>query len=630
MIYQHKMESFSLQSHWNCLPIKESGKWVWRIVDGPSADSKGLDFDVNLPADAVISRMWVSVTLGAALSGAAYKRINGTNIPSSGEVDVDGITPETTTFHAVFSFAANGAIFEDDSTHTAYLRFSDPTLNIEYTSDSESAPDEPEQDTPGDITRDPDAGTQLPRLLNADMTEAARLEPSKLSLDLLLTPLSTAQMVLPYDGPVVRVRNFVELFDPNGSVGTFRVTEIETAAGRSRRCYLEHAFSTLSDSLAIGVQAMSGKLASVLAALLEAQTVKHWRLGDVELPDEYEVIYDYRYDNLMTAILDLIAMLPDEYALELDTLQYPWVMHVRRLTYDDRCECRLRRNLSSVTITIDATQQCTRVYPFGAGEGTDRIGLSTLTGAMFEDADNIAQWGVISKTFTNEEIYDSITLQEVARNFLDRHKEPAVSVEMDAMDLFAVTGERLDRFRLGRLCRLPLHDYGVIMHERVIGIAYPDVYGQPQKARVTLANKIREASDEIAELIRAASASKLIGGTVKTDEIKSSVGGITIASPYGQTFEITGYGNLLAVRLSYTCTIAGSAQQVGCRVTVDGNTVPDDADKGGTVDILRYLTTDDSGVPVVGKHTIGLSPKSTQGVEHWVQTTIVIKTIDKS
>lgn len=612
------------------MPIKDGGQWVWRIVDGPSADSNALDFVVKLPADAVISRMWVSVSVGAALSGAAYKRMNGMAIPSSGEVDVEGITPETTTFRADFSFRANGAIYEDADVHTAYLRFGDPTLNIEYTSDSESAPDIPDEDTPGDITRDPDAGTQLPRLLNPDMTEAARLEPTRLSLDLLLTPLSTATMDLPADGPAVRVRDFVELFDPNGSVGIFRVREMETRAGLSRRCYLEHAFATLSDSLAIGVQAMSGKLASVLAALLEAQTVKHWRLGDVELPDEYEVIYDYRYDNLMTAILDLIAMLPDEYAPDLDTLQYPWVLNVRRLTDADRCECRLSRNLSSVTITVDSTDQCTRVYPFGAGEGTDRIGLSTLTGAMFEDADNIAVWGVISRTFTNEDIYDSITLQEVARNYLERHKEPAVSVEMDAMDLYAATRESLDRFRLGRLCRLPLHDYGVMMDERVIGIAYPDVYGQPQKARVTLANKIREASDEIAELIRAASTAKLIGGTVKTEEIKTSVGDIMVEDPFGQTIEITGYGNLLAVRLSYTCTIAGTAQQVGCRITVDGNAVPDSEDKTGTVDILRYLATDDSGVPTVGSHIIGLSPKSAQGVKHWVKTTVTIKTIDKS
>ena len=630
MIYQHKHESFSLQSHWSCLPIKESGQWVWRIVDGPTADSKGLDFDVKLPADAVISRMWVSVTLGAALSGAAYKRINGVNIPSSGEVDVEGITPETTSFHVSFSFAANGAIYEDDATHTAYLRFENPTLNIEYTSDSESTPDEPDEDTPGDIDRDQDAGAQLPRLLDNDLKEVARLEPTRLSLDLRITPLSTATMHLPCSDQAISVRSFAELFDPNGSVGIFRIREMETRAGKSRTCYLEHAFATLSDDLAIGVQAMSGKLAAVLAALLEAQTIKRWRLGDVELPDDYEVIYDYRYDNLMTAILDLVAMLPDEYALELDTMQYPWVMHVRKLTDADFCECRLRRNLTSVRITVDSTDQCTRVYPFGAGEGTDRIGLSSLTGAMFMDADNIGDWGVISRTFTNEDIYDSLTLQDVAQSYLDRHKDPEVSVEMDAMDLYAATGEQLDRFRLGRLCRLPLIDYGVTMSERVVGIVYSDVYGKPQNAKVTLANRIRTASDEIAELIREASSSKLIGGTVKTDEIKSSVGGITIASPYGQTFEITGYGNLLAVRLSYTCTIAGSAQQVGCRITVDGNAVPDDADKAGTVDILRYLTTDDSGVPVVGNHTIGLSPKSTQGVEHWVQTTIVIKTIDKS
>lgn len=632
MIYQHTVDDFSLKSEWSCLQIKVNYQWVWRIISGPTTSSKTVEFPVSLPADAVISRTWISMKMGSPTTGAAVKTLNGADIPyDAQEVDVEGINPEMTVFPAEFMFRAYGAIIEDTNIHSSSLRFENVTLNIEYESDSQGDGESPD-DKPAGIHRDQEAGSQRPRLLDSALQEVSRLDPSKLSLQLELTPLSTARMDLPYDSPEVRVRDFVELFTPHGSAGIFRVTEVDTTVGTSRMCYLEHALTTLSDSLCIGVQGMSGSFASVIAALLDAQTVHHWSLGDVELPDEYETVYEYRYDNILTAILDLTDMLPDDYAWELDTLSYPWRMHLRKLTDDNRCECRLNRNLTSVRLTMDTSEQCTRIYPFGAGEGTDRIGLTSLTGAMFLDADAEAMetWGVISRTFTDENIFDSVTLKGVAERYLERHKDPLVSVEIDAIDLYSATGEPLDRFTLGRSCLVPMHQCDTVINERVISITYPDVYGRPEKATVTLANRLRAASDEIADLIRDATSSKLIGGTVKTEDLKAASTGVTIAHPYTRSFEITSYGNLLALRLSYTCTVSSTGDIVGCRITLDGNSVKADQNLyGGTIDLMPYVAKDESGIPIVGTHYLNLSPLSVQGVEHWVQTTITMKTIEK-
>lgn len=634
MIYTNTQGDITLTSSWNCHTTNlGGGQLVYKIVRGPTSSSASITFDVAIPQGAYIKRIWLSMTTNAPLGGAAYKMVNGHYIPPSGivELDRDILTPSDTTYEAAFSYKSNGVVFEDYNEHTAYFYIYAPTLNVEYLAEGEEdtgIDSEPDYSNTSD--NDPSDGRFfLPRLLDANLVEVDRLHPDSMSLELNLHPLSTARMHLPYTETKVKMRDFVELFAPSGSVGVYRAGSVETDYGRGQTVHLEHALTTLADSLAIGMQAMSGNVAAVFATLLECQTVKHWVLGDCDVPVDYEMVYEYTNDNLLKTLIRLYELLPEGYALEYNTRRYPFVLHIRAMPEDAFCECRLSRNLSSAVVTMEDSDLCTRVYAYGAGEGTDRITLSGLTGQEYMDADTIDAWGVVAKTFTEEDIYDAITLRDVAEIYLEAHKNPTMSVKLDAIDLYAATGEELDRFRLGRMCRLPLNQYNTIMYERVISKNYPDVYRKPDKVTITLASKIKDTSDEIADMMREATRSKLLGGSVETEEITSSTSGIYVENPYGQTFEVKEYGNLIAVRLTYSCKKSGTAEEVSCRVYVDGTLLPDSADVGGTVDILKYLEKDANGIPTVGDHTITLSPKSSTGVQHYVSTRIIIKTIEK-
>ena len=68
---------------------------------------------------------------------------------------------------------------------------------------------------------------RLPRLLDDHLHEVTRLHPLQLSLHLTLAPLSTAEMRLPHEAPALFVRDLVELYDEQGSVGIFRVTAVQ-------------------------------------------------------------------------------------------------------------------------------------------------------------------------------------------------------------------------------------------------------------------------------------------------------------------------------------------------------------------------------------------------------------------
>lgn len=636
MIYENTQPGFSLQSVWNCHTTNlGGGAFAYKIVHGPTSSGYTLTFPVSIPAGAYVKRVWLTIKTNIPLSGAAYKLFDGHFIPPSNTIDLNRelFVPSMTEYKASFSFKANGIVYEDYDEHTSTLTVSEPTLHIEYiTDETEDEGIEIVPDTSNTSDNDPSDGRfLLPKLLNANLDEVTSLVPDNVSLELNLQPLSTARVRLAAGQPEVKIRDFVELFAPSGSVGVYRVNELNTIRGGQggQELYLEHALTTLSDSLAIGVQAMTGPVASVFATLLAAQDMPYWVLGDCDVPVDVEIVYEYTYDNLLKTIIKLYELLPDGYVLEFNTRVRPFVLHIRKVPEEEFCECRMSRNLDTAHIRFEDSELCTRLYPFGAGEGTDRIELTTLTGKQYVDASTVDTWGVVTKTFTEDDIYDAMTLQDVANRYLERHKDPRLSVELDALDLYAATGEPLDRFRMGYMCRMPMPQYNTTMYERVISKSYPDVYGSPHNVTVTLSNKIKTVADEIASLMREATHSKLLGGSVKSEEITSSHPGIYVESPYGQTFSIKEYGTLIAVRLTYKCVNASTAIPVSCRVSVDGHQVPQSEDKGGVVDILKYLDKDSNGIPLVGDHVIGLSPMSNTGVKHNVSTRLLIKTIER-
>ena len=86
---------------------------------------------------------------------------------------------------------------------------------------------------------------------------------------------------------------------------------------------------------------------------------------------------------------------------------------------------------------------------------------------------------------------------------------------------------------------------------------------------------------------------------------------------------------MLAARIAYQCRNLDTGAMIPCKVYVDGNLVDDSVSATGSVDILRYLKTDESGVPLVGTHKLTLEPKSLLSEESWISNKIILKTIEK-
>lgn len=460
---------------------------------------------------------------------------------------------------------------------------------------------------------------RLPRLLDAQGQERARLSPARLMLDLHITPLSTAEMWLADTEPAVAVRDLIELYDEGGSAGIFRVSAVELEPGLTRRVYLEHSLATLADGV-VPATTFTGSARAALTTLLAHQPEARWTLGAVDVSDEALVLFTCGCTNLLTALMQLIELLPAGLMLVTEQAGGAWVMHLRTMDDADACEGRLGRNLADVKITTDAADLCTRVYPYGAGQGTERISLKPLLGVDYLESDTADTWGRVCRTFTAGSIFDVPTLRAVAEKYLERHGQPTVSVVMNGADLSAATGESADSFRLGRMCRLALPESGVVMHERVIALRKPDVIGSPGLVRVTLSSRVHDASDEIADMLREVLASQVMGGRV-SDVVTSNRAQGTSASRIEHYFRVeAAWATVLACTATFDPD--DGVRVVG--VQVDNNPVPETAYADGVFDALPYLRRDSLCVIDAGRHTLAIYPDSGA-----VNSTVSMKVIEK-
>ena len=259
---------------------------------------------------------------------------------------------------------------------------------------------------------------RLPRLMDSHLNELYRLEPTHLSIQLNMS-LSTATMTLPPQSPQVTTGQLVELYTQQGSAGIFRVQQVERDWNTATRISLNHALVTLADTTIPG----TGETRTLPAAQLFTQLLAHqslWQPGDVEVPADVLFTLRHKDANLLESLTDLMAELPD-YRLDFDQTVFPWKLHLRALSNSCVTECRLTRNLRSLTIETDRSELCTRLYLPGVEAPLE--------------ADTIAQWGVVSRSLDASADLTAEELTRRGQRYLDLHKDPQVTVTMDGVDI---------------------------------------------------------------------------------------------------------------------------------------------------------------------------------------------------
>lgn len=298
------------------------------------------------------------------------------------------------------------------------------------------------------------------------------------SVTLSIVPLSTATLTLPA-GTTFPSRTYVEMFTEQGSAGVYRTRSPRIGIGNSTQVDLEHAIADLGDYLIAESYEKEMTLTDAVKEVFKFYKGSNWKLGTVE-KGSTKVVLDTEYDTVLDAILALMEQEPS-LMMTFNFSGFPWVVNIIAKPTAISAEGRLSRNVKSATITTDDTDLCTRVYMEELPGTKDNV-----YGHL--DATTIGKYGVIEKEISGSN-YTEEQAKRAAQLYLDKHKEPSITIQIDAIDLSQITGESLDTFQIGKKMRLALPDYGIIKEETITQIAWSSIFGNPNSVTITLAEE---------------------------------------------------------------------------------------------------------------------------------------------
>ena len=249
---------------------------------------------------------------------------------------------------------------------------------------------------------------------------------------------------------------------------------------------LEHIICTLKDRILFGEitpatitgddEATTCTAQQAIAYILNQQS--DWTLGTFSYGS---VTSAYRFDgdNLFDA-LKKVSDTFDEPWWSYDLSVYPFRLNITAKPSGVGCEMRAGRNLETISRTIDKTGMYTRFYP---------IGKDDLHVSGNYVSKNEATYGVIAKVETDQSIDTEAGLTAWANERLNKHAQPRVNITVNGLALADATGETLDSLTLGRICRVPLPEYGTTIEERITELNYQDALNKPESVTVTLSNE---------------------------------------------------------------------------------------------------------------------------------------------
>lgn len=335
---------------------------------------------------------------------------------------------------------------------------------------------------------------RLPRVITGGKP-AGTFQVFDASINLNITPLSTASFTLA-EGTTVSSMTYVEMFTPNGSAGIFRTRSPRSSyGGQNTTVELDHSIAALGDYLVNDTIEEETTLAAAIKKIFGYYKGGDWILGSIA-KGSTRVILDVDHESCLDAILAVLEQEPSV-MLAFSFAEHPWTVKVSERPTTVTAEGRLARNVKSATITTDDSELCTRVY-------MDKLPGATGNKYGYLDADTKSKYGIVEKTLSGSN-YNATQAKRAAQLYLDKHKEPAVSIQINAIDLAAVTGETLDKFEIGKKMRLALPDFGVTVEETITQISWSSVYRNPSSVTVTLSEEEEQVFLTIAETAKSAS-----------------------------------------------------------------------------------------------------------------------------
>lgn len=351
---------------------------------------------------------------------------------------------------------------------------------------------------------------KMPVLLSGHtMTPAGMLRPQSFQLSLRADGLSSGKMVIDSDNPDVHIGDWIQVWKPHNAFGEMCVMYVKNMqtdyVTGLKTLTLEHTFGLLQEMVVFGevtAATMSGRLGATTCTATEAityllgrQTEQLWELGTCDFTDSqgWKFTNSDIYSDLGT-ITDAII----DCQWEFNQYNWPWTVSLVHWPTVASMEMRRNRNLETLKVTLDRSGMYTRVYP----TGKNNLHIDSVNNNVSYLDMNTGTYGVIAEVITDSTISDATLLKAWAQKQLKRNSVPKVSVSISGYELSEATGEDMDHFTIGQLCRIPLPEYGITVTERLTELTWKDCIAQPDAVTCTLANELKTITGVLNEKAR--------------------------------------------------------------------------------------------------------------------------------
>lgn len=306
---------------------------------------------------------------------------------------------------------------------------------------------------------------------------------------------------------------FVEVYD-NGTlaedgnidgdyVGLFRIMPKLTVKNESANTVTyqcEHVMGMLlNSSLFQDHQLTNLTTRESLQYLIDRQKVKHFTLGRVEFVRYFSYLWEN--ENLLSAIFSVPKPFDVPYMWSVDTTSYPWKLELLAPETEPTAEIREGKNLRGLEVEENPMDIYNRIYPLGEGEGINQLNIKSVNNGIpyVEDATSIADNGPIEYIWPDRRFIDPITLKASAEALLKKWKEPIVTWKVSAADISSITGESIDKFRVGKVVRLNVEGFPTT-DLRIMKESKSDVTGNPGDITLEIGSVVEDLGTTQADI----------------------------------------------------------------------------------------------------------------------------------
>jgi phage minor structural protein len=324
------------------------------------------------------------------------------------------------------------------------------------------------------------------KVFNTSMEPVAILENAyKVGYEKYYNQLWSATFTLPLDDEKnehCKPFYFVEIIDKYGEyIGLFRIMPNLTKKNSSSNeveYVLKHAISTLLSDVIEGYeQTINWTTRQNIEFLLDFQTTRHWVLKNCEFTRYFH--YKWESENgLLAPLFSIPQPFDEEFEWTWNTQTYPFELSLVKPSQKLEWVMRYGHNIIGIEKEEDPSEIVNRIYPRGVGEGVNQLTIKDVNNGKtyLEDIASIEKYGLHSYVWIDRKIENAATLKGNGQSLLNQWKDPKVVYRSNTADLSSITGESIDKHRLGKKGRIYDPDLGTI-DRRVMSEAKRDIFG---------------------------------------------------------------------------------------------------------------------------------------------------------